>query len=113
MLKGEGKVGEEPSIIFQKTIKELLNLKISLSNIYPIYDYFDEAAKKNNFVFYVEVNKSPQFKYPSQGSSLNWLTFAETSKLPFFNHCKQDVIVGERVINLKSRLEQESIAQSL
>ena len=104
MIGGESNEGEEAPITFQRVINKLLNLNLKTKDIYPIYDYFHETQGKTNYVFYAEVKKTPNFK--SGKNILSWVTFNETLKLLFSEHTKQDIIVGERVINLKWRLDQ-------
>lgn len=102
MLGGESKEGEEDAqLTFQRVVQERLNLSLKAKQIYPVYDYFHDQRDKINYVFYAEVNKTPNFA--AQGGVLTWVTFTEILKFPFTVHTKQDVIVGERVINLKQR----------
>lgn len=103
MLGGEGNEGEDAQTTFQRIINELLNLDLKAKNIYPIYDYFHSAREKINYVFYAEVKKPPVFNSFKEGT-LAWVTFNDTLKFLFSTNTKQDVIVGERVINLKQRL---------
>lgn len=103
MLGGEGYEGEEASETFIRIVKRVLRLRLKDKDIYPIYDYPDEALGKTNYVFYAEVDKVP-LNLPKK-SNLSWVTFPETLKLLFSGQTKQDVIVGERVINLKMRLD--------
>lgn len=93
---------ENPQIAFKRIIDELLGLNIKAKDIYPIYDYFHEAKDKINYVFYVEINNPRKFNSLKEGTPA-LVTFSEISKLPFTGHAKQDVIVGERVINAKWR----------
>lgn len=104
MLGGESTEGEEAHITFQRTINELVGLVLKTKDIYPIYDYFHEENGKINYVFYAEVKKAP--KFDSLGDkTLTWVAFSEAPKLIFSPHTKQDLIVGERVINLKQRID--------
>lgn len=106
MLGGESSVGEkEAKITFQRIINELLDLDLKPKNIYPIYDYFHQPIAKTNYVFYAEVKNPPSFR-SIQDHTLSWVSFNETVKFIFSAHIKQDVIVGERVINLKWRQSQ-------
>lgn len=105
MIGGESIEGEEAQTTFQRVISELLNLNLKQKDIYPIYDYFHETQGKTNYVFYAEVKRTPSFK-SIRKNTLSWVTFNETLKLLFSEHTKQDIIVGERVINLKWRLDQ-------
>lgn len=104
-LGGEAGAGEEAQEAFARVINELLDLKLKTKNIYPIYDYFNDERAKNNFVFYAEVKNSKAFSSFKEGT-FSWVAFNETSKLPFTAHSKQDVIVGERVINAKWRADE-------
>lgn len=105
MLGGENNEGEEAQIAFQRIINELLNLKLKTNDIYPIYDYFHNSLDKVNYVFYAEVKSSKKFDSFKEGT-LSWVSFNDTLKFPFSGHTKQDVVVSERVINLKRRLDQ-------
>lgn len=103
MLGGDSLEGEDAQSTFQRVISKVLNLNLKSKNIYPIYDYFHDTLDKINYVFYAEVKKPPVLHH-SKKSTLSWVTFSETLKLLFSAHTKQDVIVGERVINLKQRV---------
>lgn len=102
---GESKEGEEAQVTFQRIVHKLLNVNLKIKHIYPIYDYFHETLDKVNYVFYAEV-RSPQAFSSLKENTFSWVAFKETLKLLFSAHTKQDVIVGERVINLKWRLDQ-------
>ena len=104
-LSGESKQGEEAPVTFQRVVMELLSLNLEMKHIYPVYDYFSDILKKTNFVFYGEVKRIPDLIYPKK-DTFSWLTFSDTLKLLFSQNSKQDVTVGQRVINLKQRLSQ-------
>lgn len=104
-MGGESKEGEESQTTFQRVINELINIHLAMKHIYPVYDYFHDGLNKFNYVFYAEVGRTLNFP-PLKESALSWVTFDQTIKLSFTNHTKQDVIVGERVINLKQRISQ-------
>lgn len=101
-LGGESVNGEDTQIAFQRIVNKLLNLNLKLKNIYPVYDYFHEVLDKDNYVFYAEVRSSKKFD-PCKEDTFSWVAFDEVSKLLFTPRSKQDVIVGERVINAKRR----------
>ena len=105
MLGGESNEGEEAQTAFVRIVNELLSLDLKTKNIYPIYDYFHDGLNKINYVFYAEVKKPQEFDSLKEGSYC-WVAFKETPKLPFTSHSKQDVIVGERVINAKWREDE-------
>lgn len=93
---------EEPKTAFARIINGQLGINLKAKSIYPIYDYLHTAKDKMNYVFYAEVKSSKEFSSLQEGS-FEWISFHEISKLQFSLHCKQDVIVGERVINAKWR----------
>lgn len=101
-LGGESNDGEETQATFQRVINELLGLNLKTKDIHPVYDYFHDEKDKNNYVFYGEIKKPREFDCLKKDSYC-WVSFNETPKLPFAAHSKQDVIVGERVINAKWR----------
>lgn len=101
-LGGECSKEEDAPVTFQRIINKLLNLNLKTKDIHPVYDYFYEARDQLNFVFYAEVKNPKEFD-SLQGSVPSWIAFEQTSKLLFAGGAKQDVIVGERVINAKWR----------
>lgn len=108
MLGGESLEGEEAQAAFQRIVSELLNINLKSKNIYPIYDYFSDTRNKFNFVFYAEVGSTKKFNFKKglpagRQGSLSWFNFSETLKMPFNIQTKQDIVVGERVINAKWR----------
>lgn len=105
LLGGESKEGEDAQDTFQRIVHKLLKVDLKTKHIHPIYDYLHDTMNKINYVFYAEV-KSPQKFNSHKESTFSWVTFSEIAKLQFAARTKQDVIVGERVINLKRRLAQ-------
>lgn len=105
MIRGTGNKGEEAQVVFARIVNELLNLNLKVKNILPVYDYFHDTLNKINYVFYAEVKNPRKFDSRKVGTYC-WVAFKETLKLPFTSHSKQDVIVGERVINAKWREEE-------
>jgi|SRR3989344_3121223 len=105
MLGGESNDGEEAPTTFQRIINEALDLSLKHKNIYPIYDYFHSTLNKINYVFYAEVKRPPK-NNTFKEDILSWVTFSDALKLLFSAHTKQDLVVGERVINLKWRIDQ-------
>lgn len=99
---GECKEGEEAPLTFRRIISKLLNINLKTNDIHPVYDYFQSSRNKFNYVFYAEVGKTKKFS-DSKNGILSWFSFRETLKLPFTTQTKQDIVVGERVINAKWR----------
>jgi len=105
-IGGENIEGEEAKITFQRIVSRLLNINLRPKNIYPIYDYFHSSRNKLNFVFYAEVGNIKKFN-GLKGGLPSWFSFSETLKLAFTTQTKQDIVVGERVINAKWRDDNE------
>lgn len=105
ILGGESKLGEDAQAAFQRIVYKLLKLELKTKNIYPVYDYFHDALDKINYVFYAEVKSSTVFN-PGKDNTLSWVNFSDALKFLFSTHTKQDILVGERVINLKWRIAQ-------
>lgn len=107
-LGGESKEGEDAQVTFQRIVHKLLNVKVKMKRIYPVYDYYHDTLDKVNYVFYAEVKIPGEFS-SFKGKTFSWLGFNETIKLIFPAHTKQDIIVGERVINAKWRQDEAKI----
>lgn len=108
LLGGESIQGEEAQAAFQRIINKLLKINLRVKDIYPVYDYFSNVRNKLHYVFYAEVGNTKSFNNFKKGS-FSWFTFSETFKLPFTTQTKQDIVVGERVINAKWREDHSSI----
>lgn len=87
---------------FRKAIEKILHLKIKPSSVKYIYDYFHEETNKNHYVSYAKVGKLEKFQ-PSNGSTFAWFSFKEISKLDLSEQTRQDITVGQRVINASIR----------
>lgn len=101
-MGGDGIEGEGAQDAFQRIINRLLNIELKTKDIYPVYDYFHDTRNKLNYVFYAEIRNTKVFDNIEKGN-LSWFSFSETLKLLLTSQTKQDVVVGERVINAKWR----------
>lgn len=101
-LGGDSIEEEDAQLAFQRIINKLLNLLLKTEDIYPIYDYFHNTRSKLNYVFYAEIKDARVFDGFKKGN-LSWFSFSETVKLLTTSQTKQDIVVGERVINAKWR----------
>ena len=93
---------ESPETTFQRVIYNLSHVKLPLATIYPVYTYFYKDINKNHAVVYAEVENMQQF------SSLNkikcaWFTMKQALKLDLSEQTRQDITVGQRVINARMR----------
>ncbi len=103
-LGGEGQDGEQAHMTFQRVVNRLLNLNLKPKDIHAIYDYNHPVLEKINYVFYAVVKNSPKFS-SFKNTDFSWVGLGDISKLSFRGSSKQDVIVGERVINLQWRTD--------
>lgn len=108
MLGGAGREGEEAQEVFKRIIYQLLNLRLDEKCIYPVYDYFYGAMEITHYVFYAKVNKIYDFSLLDKGT-LSWFTFKQTTKLPFSEQTKQNIIVSQRVIQAQARSSEPGI----
>ena len=102
MLGGEGIEGEEALVSFQRIVNKLLNVNIKSKDIHPVYDYCHSSNDKPSFVFYADIKNIKNISGLEEGT-FSWLKFSETIKLKFNTQTKQDMVIGERVINAKLR----------
>ncbi len=98
----QGLYKENAEVTFQRVIYNLLHVKLSLTAIYPIYTYFYKDIHKNHAVVYAEVEEMQPF------SSINtvkcsWFTLKQILKLDLSEQTRQDITVGQRVINARIR----------
>lgn len=112
MLGGESLEGEEAQATFQRIVQKKLNINLRPKQIYPVYDYFHETLDKVNYVFYAEVGRKVHFDELKE-NTLSWVTFDQTLKFLFSGQTKRDVMVSERVIHLKERVDEASRVTSL
>jgi len=98
---------EDTILAFQKFISKLLGVNIKAKDIYSVYDYFVDEKNIHHYVFYAEVSSPRKLKH-LKDECFCWVSFEETPKLKFQGRTKQDIIVGQRVINAKWRDDEAS-----
>jgi hypothetical protein len=110
LFEGEALGDETAADTFKRTIQKHLNLDIKAKNIFPIYSYFHDGKGKNNFLHYAIVKKLE--KFPDDTKTLfAWFSFKQVQKLHISSQIKQDIIVGQRVIDsaIRKSLGQQTI----
>jgi hypothetical protein len=107
LISGSSIKNESSQEAFKRTIHELLTIQLT-QEIMPVYYYFHTGLKKLNHVVYSEVNSETI----SQASGFSWFTMKQILKLPMDEFTKQDLIVAQRVINLKQRDTDEALYQA-
>lgn len=84
---------------FIRNVKDFLHLNLLTSSIRSVYDY---VRLGKNYVSYAQVKKLTNF--PTIGKTVfAWFNMREISKLPLSAQTKQDIIVGQRVIDASVR----------
>ena len=93
---------ESVEATFQRVIYELLHVKLPLTTIYPVYTYFYNDIHKEKAVVYAEVDDTKLFS--SLGTiKCAWFTLKQVQKLDLSEQTRQDITVGQRVINARMR----------
>ena len=95
---------------FKRIIQTHLNLELKPKNIFPIYSYFHDKKGKNNFLHYAISKKLEKFP-ESADKAFAWFSLKQIQKLHIPNQIKQDIIVGQRVIDsaVRKSLGQQTI----
>lgn len=94
--------GETSQESFQRLVQTFLKIKLSTSAIHFVYDYFHKGLHKKHHVSYAEVEKLRDFP-PAKKTIFAWFSLKEISKLSLSAETKQDIIVGQRVIDSSVR----------
>jgi len=102
---------ESPEEALQRIVYESLKLKINMTQVLPVYNYFHTGLKKIHYVFYTEVEKIDDIKLPND-KNFTWFFLKQLVKLPFEQTTKQDLTVVERVVKLKERNMEEALYQA-
>jgi hypothetical protein len=110
LFEGEGLKNESAQETFKRVIYLHLHLALKPKNIFPIYSYFHEGKGKNNYIHYAIVRKLETF--PNTKKTLfSWFTLKQIQKMHIPDQIKQDIIVGQRVIDsaMRKSLGQQTI----
>ncbi|MEK7168803.1 MAG: hypothetical protein AAB532_01885 [Patescibacteria group bacterium] len=91
--------GEET---FKELLLEAIKLKIKLTSIKIIYSYFSKELNAENNVYYAEVSKLYKTS-SSDDITYSWFTLKKIQKLNISEQTKQDIIIGQRVIDSSVR----------
>jgi ADP-ribose pyrophosphatase YjhB (NUDIX family) len=98
-LFGGDSLGNETSEeAFRRIINSALKLDLKLNAVCQIYNYFHEEKHKDSFVHYAKVRKLEKF-VSNKNITYGWFTFKEIQKLKIPEKVKQDIVVGQRVID--------------
>jgi hypothetical protein len=110
LFEGDCLDKETTAEAFKRAIFSHLKLDLKPKNIFPIYSYFHEGKGKNNFLHYAIVRKLETFPN-TKNASFAWFSFKQIQKLHIPDQIKQDIIVGQRVIDsaMRKSLGQQTI----
>jgi len=99
-LLGSKNIGSETSQEnFVRNAKSFLHLDLLANAVYGVYDYFRLGK---NYVSYAIVKKLTDF--PTIGKTVfAWFRIKEITKLALSDQTKQDLIVGQRIIDCEIR----------
>lgn len=98
---------EKPIHTFRRIISEQLKIKIPIKAIYAVYEYSKEQDK-NYHIFYAQIDNKGKKLRARAGFIAEWFTIKQLAKLKLAEQAKQDIIVGQRVINMIARSKEES-----
>lgn len=86
---------------FKRLLNILFCLDVEIKSIFPVYNYYHEGLKKNNYISYVKVKKTED--YSDNNVSYRWFDLKEILKLKINSQTKQDITVMQRVIDSSIR----------
>ncbi|MBI3984753.1 MAG: hypothetical protein HY344_02310 [Candidatus Levybacteria bacterium] len=103
----KGRSGQE---VLKELLQEVLNLKIKIDKIKEVYSYFSKKFNQDHNIYYVEVKRLYR-KSPLENTTVSWFTFKQIQKLNVSEQTKQDIIIGQRVIDssIRKSLGQRTI----
>lgn len=102
MLGSQNQGKETSAENFRRLVRTLLKIKLPLAAVRSVYNYHHPVLKKEHYVSYAEVKKLVKFP-PKKDVVFAWFTIKEIGKLTLSVQTKQDIIVGQRVINSQIR----------
>ncbi|MGA2967613.1 MAG: NUDIX domain-containing protein [Candidatus Levyibacteriota bacterium] len=110
LFEGKSLHKETAAETFRRIIRSQLHLELKPKHIFPIYSYFHADKGKDNFIHYAIVRKLETFP-KSKKTEYTWFTFKQIQKMHIPDQIKQDIIVGQRVIDsaMRKSLGQQTI----
>lgn len=109
LVTGKSVKNETDKEAFKRLIDTFYDVEIDLKSIFPVYSYFHDDFKKENFVSYAKINKLASFN--SKKVDFKWFSFREVLKIKVSEQTRQDITVIQRVIasSTRKRLGQQTI----
>ena len=112
LFSDKNQKNEKPLDTFSRIIYQQLKIKIPTKAIYVIYEYSKEQDK-NYHIFYARIDNKGKKLRAKSGYIIEWFTLKQLTKLKLSEQTKQNIIVGQRVINMIARSKEESQTKTL
>lgn len=109
-FSGKGRKGEDAADIFRRVIHEMLEIDIARDCIHQIYDMPRDHGN-NHFIQYAEVVDIALSPALQSRGSVGWFDLKKLSKINLAEEIRQDIVVGQRVINAVQRSKETPIEQ--
>lgn len=102
LLGGKNLIEETSEVAFQRIVNRIIQVKLTLSAIHPVYMYFHEGMGKHHCILYAEVKKMGK-QTDTKEKKFGWFTRKQILKLDLDEQTRQDITVGQRVIDAEQR----------
>lgn len=110
-FRGKNVKNESPEDVFRRVVSEMLGLDLPPKHVLTVYDYFHQGLDAHYYVLFAKVRK-PSLDYKLNGTTtIGWFPLKQLPKLKLSEKVRQDIIVGQRVINYIERQKQEALAK--
>jgi ADP-ribose pyrophosphatase YjhB (NUDIX family) len=103
LFGGKNQQDETPVKTFHRIISEKLGLPIAEDACFSVYDYFHKDKGVTHFIHYAVTEELFDEEAVLTENKIGWFNFKQIMKLPMKPQTKQDITVGQRVINLAIR----------
>ena len=111
LFGGKNHSSEDTPITFRRIIREQLHHTLPTETIYPIYDYFNRELNQDYYMQYSELKTNLPNLYVPKGYTIEWFTFKQLTKISLTEQTRQDIIVGQRVIDAAFRNQSHAPAE--
>ena len=105
LIGGVSLVRETAQEAFHRIAFSILRIKLSLESIYPVYTYNKRNFERKQVILYADIEDINHVK-PGKDNVFSWFTRKQIQRLPLDLQTKQDLIVGQRVIDARMRKSQ-------
>lgn len=103
LFGGKNRAEETSNQAFLRILSEKLGLSLSHDTCFTVYDYLQKENRTPHFIFYSVVDDLYDEDALLTANKTSWFTFKQITKLAMKPQTRQDITVGQRVINLAIR----------